>query len=356
LSFLDFGCSTTHPLGSILDRDGRISEILLRALRPFGGRFSLGCEQPMGVDPMDRKKMTLPELQKKKEEGQPITMLTAYDYPLALAVDRAGIDLILVGDSMGMVVLGYTSTVPVTMDQMVNACQAVARGAQYAFLIGDLPFMSFQADIPEAVRNAGRLVKEGNMDAVKLEGGKQVARTVRAITDAGIPVMGHIGLTPQSISQLGGYRTQGTSGAAGRKLLEDALALEDAGCFSIVIEKIPDRVAELITRRVSIPTIGIGAGVHCGGQVLVTHDLLGLFDRFLPKFAKRYAELHKVMAQAFADYKRDVEARAFPAAEHSFPIGDEQFNELLQTLEGADDIPVGGERLADLTADAGRVY
>ena len=300
--------------------------------------------------------MTLPDLQRKKEQGQPLTMLTAYDYPLALAVDRAGIDMILVGDSMGMVVLGYTSTVPVTMDQMVSACQAVARGAQYAFLIGDMPFMSYQADIPEAVRNAGRLVKEGNMDAVKLEGGREVARTVRAITDAGMPVMGHIGLTPQSVSKLGGYRTQGTSAGAGRKLLEDAQALDEAGCFSIVLEKIPDRLAELITRRISIPTIGIGAGVHCDGQVLVTHDLLGLFDRFLPKFVKRYAELHTVVAQALGDYKHDVETRAFPAAEHSFPIDDEEFSSLLQALDGGKDRSALGERHADLTADAGRVY
>jgi 3-methyl-2-oxobutanoate hydroxymethyltransferase len=305
---------------------------------------------------MDRKKMTLPELQRKKEQGQPITMLTAYDYPLALAVDRAGIDMILVGDSMGMVVLGYTSTVPVTMDQMVNACQAVARGAQYALLIGDMPFMSYQADTSDAIRNAGRLLKEGNMDAVKLEGGREVASTVRAISDAGIPVMGHIGLTPQSISKLGGYRTQGTTAAAGRKLLDDALALEEAGCFSIVLEKIPDRLAELITRRLSIPTIGIGASIHCDGQVLVTHDLLGLFDRFLPKFAKRYAELHTVMAQAFSEYKRDVETRAFPAAEHSFPIGDAEFNELLQALDNGDDYAGLGKRFVDHTADPGRVY
>jgi 3-methyl-2-oxobutanoate hydroxymethyltransferase len=281
---------------------------------------------------MDRKKITLPELQTKKVKGQPITMLTAYDYPMALAVDHAGIDMILVGDSMGMVVLGYTSTVPVTMDHIVTACQAVARGAQYAFLVGDMPFMSYQADVPDAIRNAGRIMKEGSMDAVKLEGGSEMARTVRAIADAGIPVMGHIGLTPQSISRLGGYRTQGASAAAARKLLEDAVALEEAGCFSIVLEKIPDRVAELITRRLSIPTIGIGAGVHCDGQVLVTHDLLGLFDRFLPKFAKQYVQLHAAMAQAFGEYKRDVLTRAFPAAEHSFPIGDEEYNQLLRSL------------------------
>lgn len=335
----------------------------VRALRPIGGRFLLGrgsphyiCRQPEEGTRVDRKKMTLPELQRKKEQAQPITMLTAYDYPMALAVDRAGIDLILVGDSMGMVVLGYTSTVPVTMDQMVSACQAVARGAHSALLIGDMPFMSYQADTVEAVHNAGRLIKEGNMDTVKLEGGREVARTVRAITDAGIAVMGHIGLTPQSASKLGGYRTQGTTAAAGRKLLDDALALEQAGCFSIVLEKIPDRLAELVTNRVSIPTIGIGAGVHCDGQVLVTHDLLGLFDRFQPKFVKRYAELHSVMAQAFTDYKHDVETRAFPAAEHSFFIDDQEFDELLRTLDDADDHPEFRDRFDGLAVDENRVY
>jgi 3-methyl-2-oxobutanoate hydroxymethyltransferase len=305
---------------------------------------------------MDRKKITLPDIQRKKAQGQPITMLTAYDYPMAQAVDRAGLDLVLVGDSMGMVMLGYTSTVPVTMDQMVTACQSVARGARYAFLIGDMPFMSYQADVSEAIRNAGRLIKEGDMDAVKLEGGREVARTTHAIIDAGIPVMGHIGLTPQSISKLGGYRTQGTKAAAAKKLVADALALEDAGCFAIVLEKIPDRVADLITHRLSIPTIGIGAGVHCDGQVLVTHDLLGLFDRFVPKFAKQYAQLHATMAQAFAEYKRDVETRAFPAPEHSFPMSDVEFDALLEALDEQEERDDLSTALADLTADADRVY
>jgi 3-methyl-2-oxobutanoate hydroxymethyltransferase len=321
---------------------------------PFGGgRFHLGT-LPEEEFEMERKKITIPDLQKKKRQGQPITMLTAYDYPLALAVDRAGIDMILVGDSMGMVVLGYTSTVPVTMEQMLSASQAVARGAQYAFLIGDMPFMSYQADIAEAIRNAGRFIKEGNMDAVKLEGGRKVARTIRAITDAGIAVMGHIGLTPQSVSMLGGYRTQGTHAAAARKLLDDARALEDAGCFALVLEKVPDRVAELISKQLSIPTIGIGAGVRCDGQVLVTHDMLGLFDRFVPKFAKQYAQLHTIMAQAFAEYKNDVENRAFPSAAHSFAIKDEEWNELLRSLDGDEQVFAG--HALDLSADAERIY
>ncbi len=303
---------------------------------------------------MERKKVTLPDLFKKKEQGSPITMLTAYDYPLAQAVDRAGIDLILVGDSYGMVVLGYNSTVPVTMEQMLTACQAVARGAHSAFLIGDMPFMSYQADVAEGVRNAGRFIKEGNMDAVKLEGGKEVAATARAITGAGIPVMGHIGLTPQSISQLGGYRTQGTTAAAARELLDDALALQDAGCFALVLEKVPDRVAEFITQRLHIPTIGIGAGAHTDGQVLVIHDLLGLFDRFLPKFAKQYAQLHGLIGQALAEYKTEVETRAFPAPEHTFAIRDQEWEMFLTTQD--DHSPQVPLAFADAHADTSRVY
>lgn len=287
----------------------------------------------MGSLIMDRKKTTIPDLFKKKSSGAPITMLTAYDYPLALAVDRAGIDIILVGDSLGMVVLGYPSTVPVTMEQMVVACQAVARGAQFGLLVGDLPFMSYQAEISEAIRNAGRLIKEGNMDAVKVEGGQEMAQTARAITDAGIAVMGHIGLTPQSVSKLGGWRTQGTTALAAHKLLDDALALEDAGCFAIVVEKIPDRVAKLITARLTVPTIGIGAGPGCDGQVLVTYDLLGLFDRFVPKFAKQYAQLNTSIGMALGEFKRDVENKTFPAVEHSFSIKEGEWTEFLQSID-----------------------
>jgi 3-methyl-2-oxobutanoate hydroxymethyltransferase len=305
---------------------------------------------------MNRKKVTLAELQRKKAQHEPITMLTAYDFPLAQAVDRAGIDIILVGDSYAMVVLGHTSTVPVTMDQMITACQAVARGASAPLLVGDMPFMSYQADDSEAVHNAGRFIKEASMDAVKLEGGRVVATAVRAITSAGIPVMGHIGLTPQSVSQLSGYRTQGTTAAAARRLLEDALALEEAGCFSIVLEKVPDRVAELVTRRISIPTIGIGAGPHTDGQVLVIHDLLGLFDRFLPKFAKQYAQLHAVIDQALADYKQQVESRAFPAPEHTFSIPDQEWSELLSTLDSSSNGRDPVIARADPAADAERVY
>ncbi len=303
---------------------------------------------------MERKKVTLPDLMRKKEQGIPLTMLTAYDYPFAQAVDKAGIDLILVGDSYGMVVLGYNSTVPVTMEQMLTASQAVARGARYSFLVGDMPFMSYQAETAEAVRNAGRFIKEANMDAVKLEGGSKVAQTVRAITNAGIPVMGHIGLTPQSISQLGGYRTQGVTAAAARELVDDALALQAAGCFAIVLEKVPERVAAYITKRLHIPTIGIGAGAQTDGQVLVIHDLLGLFDRFLPKFAKQYAQLHGNIAQALSAYRTDVETRAFPAPEHSFAIKESEWETFMQSADDvATDVP---PVFVDDSVDATRVY
>jgi len=303
---------------------------------------------------MDRKKVTLLDLYKKKEQHVPITMLTTYDFPSAQALDRAGIDIAFVGDSYGMVVLGYPSTVPVTMDEMLIACRAVARGTQYAFLLGDMPFMSYQAGVEDAVRNAGRFLKEANMEGVKLEGGRTVAPVARAITDAGIAVMGHIGLTPQSVTQLGGWRTQGTTAAAARALLDDALALEEAGCFAIVLEKVPDRVAQLITERIGIPTIGIGAGPRTDGQVLVLHDLLGYFDRFLPKFAKRYANLHSTIGEAIARFKSEVEAHTFPAAEHVFPIADGEWAELLQSLQNVKPARAGVR--VDATADATRAY
>ena len=292
---------------------------------------------------MDRKKISLPDLYRKKAQHVPITMLTTYDFPSAQALDRAGIDIAFVGDSYGMVVLGYPSTVPVTMEEMLIACRAVARGAQYAFLVGDMPFMSYQAGVDDAVRNAGRFLKEANMDAVKLEGGRSVAPVTRAITSAGIAVMGHIGLTPQNVTQLGGWRTQGTTAASARALLDDALALEDAGCFAIVMEKVPDRVAQLVTEHVGIPTIGIGAGPNTDGQVLVLHDLLGYFDRFLPKFAKRYANLHGTIGEAIGRFKAEVEAHEFPGPEHVFPIADEEWARLLEALPG----PAGaaGQRL-----------
>lgn len=286
-----------------------------------------------------RKKMTTLGFRRKKERGEPISMLTAYDYPTALGIDQAGIDSILVGDSLGMVVLGYANTLPVTMEDMLHHCKAVARGAKYALLIGDMPFMSYQADVDSAVRNAGRFLQEAGMDAVKLEGGRERVDAIRAIVSAGIPVMGHLGLTPQSVNQLGGFRPQGRSASAGRRLLEDALALQEAGCFSLVLESVPARLAALISRRLEIPTIGIGAGAGCDGQVLVTHDLLGLFERFTPKFVKRYADLHSEMKRAFSAYKEDVERSLFPAAEHTVEMPDDEWEALMEELETQENTP-----------------
>jgi 3-methyl-2-oxobutanoate hydroxymethyltransferase len=280
-----------------------------------------------------RKKNTVRTFQLKKQRAQPITMLTAYDYPGALAVDRAGIDSILVGDSLGMVVLGYENTLPVTMEDMLHHCKAVARGAKYALLVGDMPFMSYQASIGDAVRNAGRFLQEAAMDAVKLEGGRERAEAIRAIVGAGIPVMGHLGLTPQSLHKLGGFRAQGKSATAAKQLLEDASYLQDAGCFSIVLEAVPVQLAELVSQRMDIPTIGIGAGAGCDGQVLVTHDLLGTFDRFTPKFVKRYAEINVEVIKAITAYKLDVESKRFPSEEHSITMADEEWKSLLQLFQ-----------------------
>jgi 3-methyl-2-oxobutanoate hydroxymethyltransferase len=239
----------------------------------------------------------------------------------------------LVGDSLAMVVLGHTSTVPVTMDEMLHHCRAVSRGTQTLYLIGDMPFLSYQADRAEAIRNAGRFIKEAGMDAVKLEGGHEVAQTVRAITDAGMAVVGHIGFTPQSVARLGGHRVQGRTAGGARRLVQDALALEEAGAVMLVMEMVPDRLAEHISHRLRIPIIGIGAGPGCDGQVLVLHDLLGLFDRFTPRFVKKYASLMADMERALGEYRDDVVQHRFPAAEHSFTMDDAAWGELMQELE-----------------------
>ena len=280
-----------------------------------------------------RKKVTTLTLRQKKERGEPISMLTAYDYPSALAVDQAGVEVILVGDSLAMVVLGYDNTLPVTMDEMLHHSRAVARGAKFALLVGDLPFMTYQVSVEEAVRNAGRYLQQGGMDAVKLEGGSERVPAIRAIISAGIPVMGHLGLTPQSVNQLGGFRPQAKNALAARQLLEDALALEAAGCFAIVLESVPARLAEFVSKRLRVPTIGIGAGAGCDGQVLVTHDMLGLFDRFTPKFVKKYANLHIEMQRAIGAYIDDVETRRFPAVEHTVNMPDAEWDEFLNGLE-----------------------
>jgi 3-methyl-2-oxobutanoate hydroxymethyltransferase len=265
-------------------------------------------------------KISILDLQRKKAEGQPITMLTAYDYSGASLVDEAGIDLILVGDSLAMTVLGHPNTVSVTVEEMLHHCKAVARGAKRAFLIGDMPFMSYQVERGEAIRNAGRFLKEGGMDAIKLEGGREVADTIRAIVAAGIPVMGHLGLTPQSATKLGGFKVQGKTAAAAQHLLEDALILQEAGCFAVVLEAIPAPVGKTVSQKLTIPTIGIGAGPDCDGQVLVFHDVLGLFDRFTPKFTKRYADLREPILTALQTYRQEVEQGDFPTPAHSFSI------------------------------------
>ena len=270
---------------------------------------------------MDRK-VTVPDILKRKGSGDPIVALTAYDYPFGRIADEAGVDLILVGDSLGMVVQGMDSTLPVTMDEMVYHCRMVARARRRALLVGDLPFLSYQVTVADAVANAGRLIKEGAVEAVKLEGGLPMADTIRAIANVDIPVMGHIGLTPQSVHRMGGHRVQGQrrGDRAGQRdrLLDDALAVEDAGAFAIVLEGMPLDLAADITERLTIPTVGIGAGPHCDGQILVLHDVLGLCDRVSPKFAKRYAELWTAASAAIGAYAREVRSGAFPTDAHSF--------------------------------------
>ena len=277
---------------------------------------------------MERKKIMITDLQNKKREHKKITMLTAYDYPMARIVDDAGIDIILVGDSLGMVVLGYDSTVPVTMDEMIHHSKAVRRGTKYAFLIGDMPFMSYQVSKEEAVRNAGRFMKEAGCDAIKLEGADEVIDATIAIVNAGIPVLGHIGLTPQTISKLGGFRIQGKTAEAAKSLIEQALKLERAGCFGIVLECVPDMVGKLIAERLAIPVISCGAGKYCDGQVLVLNDMVGLFDRFVPKFVKQYVKLSHSVLEGVKKYKDEVERGTFPSAEHSFTIKEEELKRI----------------------------
>jgi len=279
----------------------------------------------------NRKKVTTSTLREKKKRAQPISMLTAYDYPTAQILDRAEIDAILVGDSLGMVVLGYANTLPVTMEEMLHHCRAVSRGSQFALLIGDMPFLSYQVSTSEAIRNAGRFLQEAGMDAVKLEGGRERLEAVRAIVSAGIPVMGHLGLTPQSVHQFGGFKPQGRTAEAASTIVEDALLLQEAGCFSLVLESIPTRLAEYISKQLEIPTIGIGAGLGCDGQVLVTHDILGMFDRFTPRFVKTYAHFHKDMLEAVQAYHQDVEGRNFPTIEHSIEMPDEEWEAFLKS-------------------------
>ena len=273
-------------------------------------------------------KKTVSTLQQAKENGQKITMLTAYDYSTAKLMDEAGIDMILVGDSLGNVILGYEDTISVTMEDMIHHGAAVSRGVKETMVVVDMPFMSYQVSVEEAVKNAGRLMKEGRANAVKLEGGKSVCPQIKAITQAGIPVVAHLGLTPQSINALGGYKVQGKSEDAAKKLLEDALAVQEAGAFALVLECVPTKLASLVTKKLTIPTIGIGAGNECDGQVLVYQDMLGMFSDYVPKFVKQFAQVGEIMKKAFTDYKEEVASGAFPAEKNSYKIDDEVIDKL----------------------------
>ena len=277
---------------------------------------------------MANPKTTVLDVKKAKEEGRKLVMMTAYDYPFGLLADEAGVDIVLVGDSLGMVVMGLDGTVAVTMEHMIHHIKAVVRGCKGPLIVGDMPFMSYNISVEEAVRNAGRLMKEGGCDVVKLEGGVDFAPTVEAIVKAGIPVQGHIGLTPQTASALGGFKMQGKDAAAARRIIEDAKALEEAGVFSMILEAVPAPLGKLVAESVNVPVIGIGAGVDVDGQVLVTHDMVGLFDKFIPKFVKQYTQIRPIILEALSAYKKEVQDASFPAPEHSFKMPEETLAQL----------------------------
>lgn len=273
-------------------------------------------------------KNTVTTFKEAKQKGKKLTMLTAYDYSTAKLIDESGVDGILVGDSLGMVCLGYKDTLSVTMEDMIHHTKAVARGVKSGLVVGDMPFMSYQTSIYDAVVNAGRLIKEGGAEAVKLEGGAIVAEQIKAIVKAQIPVMGHIGLTPQSVNMFGGFKVQGKTEELARSIIEDAKILEEAGVFSIVLEGIPEKLAEIITREVSVPTIGIGAGAECDGQILVYQDMLGMFTDIVPKFVKKFASVGDIMREGFKGYIKEVQEGTFPSKEHSFKINEEVLDKL----------------------------
>jgi len=278
------------------------------------------------------QKVTVLDVQRAKEEGRKLVMVTAYDYPFGLLSDQAGVDIVLVGDSLGMVVMGLNGTVEVTMENMIHHIRAVVRGCKRPLVVGDMPFMSYNTSIRDAIINAGRLMKEGGCDVVKLEGGVDFAPTIEAIVKAGIPVMGHIGLTPQTASALGGFRMQGRDAAAAKQIIDDAVALQKAGVFSIILEAVPAPLGKLVAESVKVPVIGIGAGVDVDGQVLVTHDMIGLFDKFVPKFVKQYLQIRTIILEAMAAYKKDVEEGTFPGPEHSFKMPEETLAELKKRI------------------------
>ncbi|MDA3916327.1 MAG: 3-methyl-2-oxobutanoate hydroxymethyltransferase [Deltaproteobacteria bacterium] len=282
---------------------------------------------------MGAKKITIQDVKQAKKESRKLTMVTAYDYPFGLMADEAGVDIVLVGDSLGMVVLGLDGTVEVTMEHMIHHIKAVVRGCKNALVVGDMPFMSYNTSIREAIVNAGRLMKEGGCDVVKLEGGVDFAPTVEAIVKAGIPVQGHIGLTPQTASALGGFKMQGKDAQAARLIVDDAKALEDAGVFSMILEAVPAPLGEIVAKAVNIPVIGIGAGNKVDGQVLVTHDMIGLFDKFVPKFVKQYTKIRPIIIDAMKAYKKEVIEEVFPAEEHSFNMPEKTLEELKESLK-----------------------
>ena len=280
----------------------------------------------------DRKKITLPYLYEKYEKREPIVMLTCYDYPTAYLQEEAGVEMILVGDSLGMTILGYESTLPVTMEDMIRHSKAVRIGAPTAFLIGDMPYMSYQISVEEAIRNAGRFMAEAGCDAIKLEGGREMADRMAGIVRAGIPAMGHLGLTPQSVSALGGYKVQGRGAAQAARIIEDARILEEAGAFSILLEMVPDRVCQIITERARIPIISLGSGPHASGQLLIYHDMFGLYPRFRPKMAKVYGNAGEVILNGLKQYVAEVIGRQFPQRENWFTIKDEEYEELRKLI------------------------
>ncbi len=286
----------------------------------------------MSTQPEATKKLLTSDLQKMKDEGKKITMITAYSYPQGLIVDEAGIDIILVGDSLGMVELGYADTVPVTMDEILSHIKPVVRAVKRAHIVGDMPFMSYNISVEQAVTNAGILYKDGGCDSVKFEGGQDFVPQAEAIVRAGIPFFGHIGLTPQTAAMLGGFKVQGKSLDAAKKVVDDALALEAAGAFALILEAIPQQLAAIITEKVRIPTIGIGGGVHCDGQVLVLHDMVGLFKRFTPKFVKVYTDMYTAQLNAVKEFIDEVHTEAFPAKEHSFNMKAEMVEELKKAI------------------------
>ena len=282
---------------------------------------------------MSSKKITVLDVQQAKKEGRKLAMCTAYDYPFGLMADEAGMDLVLVGDSLGMVVMGLEGTVEVTMEHMIHHIKAVVRGCKGPLIVGDMPFMSYNTSVREAIQNAGRLMKEGGCDAIKLEGGVDFALTIQAIVKAGIPVQGHIGLTPQTASALGGFKMQGRDALAARRIIEDAKALEDAGVFSMILEAVPAPLGQLVAEAVKVPVIGIGAGPDVDGQVLVTYDMIGLFEKFVPKFVKQYTQIRKTILEALKEYKEDVVAVTFPGPEHSFKMPDEALEQLKKLVK-----------------------